>query len=757
MTVHRETLKKKQKGFKSRHATKGSIRTANKGRIDKGGATGPKHNVRTKQDRKNIAKQIQANKRETIAEKLKIFETKNGVPRNVAFVPLTPDIDRSKVLSQFTSSLEAQADPEIPNVIYVPRFRQRLRLFLPDYPDFFGVLDACKGADFVVFVLSAETENNDYGESLIRCVLSQGVTTCLAMIYALENIEGVKQQAQVRSSLSQWYAHFFPEAEKLQRLDTNEALTTARIICQKTPKGVNWRNERPYVVIEKLEQNPTNGALAIQGYVRGRTLNPDTLMHIQGFGDLKIENITEVLSGRQMDVDPRTWTPSENSESCAPLGDTAIELNDYEEDDETTANAGVRMDGHYYVNEMIEAEGGEGPQSLSRVPEGVSDYQAAWFLEGEDYHFDEDEMPGDENMLEDEEGELVGETQNGADERMMEDEELDEDEESRQLKQFRERATDDLEFPDEIELKPEENARERLKRYRGVRSLRQCQWDANENDPRAPEEFTRLCRPGNLQNTMNHLAKEEFKGPEVGTSVIITFLPFTEPADTKLVANYQEKLANEGMMLAAYGLLRSENKVGMMNMSLTTDSEFSTPLKSKEQIICQYGPRRLLVEPLYSQPGRGSDNNVYKFYRYLQPGSQATVSMMAPVMLGSSPVIYFANETEPKLIGTGTTMDADASRIIVKTAILTGHPLKIHKKLVTVRYMFFNPEDVAWFKAVPLFTKWGCTGYIKESLGTHGYFKATFDKRIKAQDTISMALHKRVWPRLALPWSPPNK
>jgi len=68
--------------------------------------------------------------------------------------------------------------------------------------------------------------------------------------------------------------------------------------------------------------------------------------------------------------------------------------------------------------------------------------------------------------------------------------------------------------------------------------------------------------------------------------------------------------------------------------------------------------------------------------------------------------------------------------------------------------MFFNSEDVAWFKALQLWTKRGRIGYIKESLGTHGYFKATFDGRINPMDSIAVSLYKRVWPRSAEVWRP---
>ena len=67
--------------------------------------------------------------------------------------------------------------------------------------------------------------------------------------------------------------------------------------------------------------------------------------------------------------------------------------------------------------------------------------------------------------------------------------------------------------------------------------------------------------------------------------------------------------------------------------------------------------------------------------------------------------------------------------------------------------MFFNREDVEWFKALQLWTKRGRSGFIKESLGTHGYFKATFDGKINPQDSVGVSLYKRMWPRNARAWN----
>ena len=165
---------------------------------------------------------------------------------------------------------------------------------------------------------------------------------------------------------------------------------------------------------------------------------------------------------------------------------------------------------------------------------------------------------------------------------------------------------------------------------------------------------------------------------------------------------------------------------------------------------------------------------MHKFDRYLHPGRVAVASFVGPQTWGAVPVLFFQEQapalendadamvdgevpTAPssaplQLIGTGTVLPPSQRRIIAKRVILTGHPFKIHKRLVTVRYMFFNYQDVKWFQSLPLWTRRGRSGFIKESLGTRGYFKATFDGKISPMDVVAISLYKRMWPRQAAAW-----
>ncbi|CAD5213221.1 unnamed protein product [Bursaphelenchus xylophilus] len=59
--------------------------------------------------------------------------------------------------------------------------------------------------------------------------------------------------------------------------------------------------------------------------------------------------------------------------------------------------------------------------------------------------------------------------------------------------------------------------------------------------------------------------------------------------------------------------------------------------------------------------------------------------------------------------------------------------------------MFFNKEDIDWFKPVELYADNGHRGHIKDSIGTHGLMKCVFNLPLGKQDAVKMNLFKRVF------------
>lgn len=58
-----------------------------------------------------------------------------------------------------------------------------------------------------------------------------------------------------------------------------------------------------------------------------------------------------------------------------------------------------------------------------------------------------------------------------------------------------ERERDDMDFPDEVDT-PFTEARKRFQKYRGIKGLKNCDWDPYEN---LPAEYSKIWRFQNLQ------------------------------------------------------------------------------------------------------------------------------------------------------------------------------------------------------------------------------------------------------------------
>ncbi|AJU62664.1 Tsr1p [Saccharomyces cerevisiae YJM326] len=781
---HRSSLKNGHKSYKSKHASKGALKRLYKGKVEKEPVgTGKPDKLVSKLQRRNKAKQLRAQKILDSIENRKLFEGKNGAAKIITIVPLVNDLDPLDILYKLLKCADdeeimvQEVDSKRIFNVHIKKFKSNLRIIIPDMTNFLNILDCAKVADFVVFGLSGVQEvDEEFGEQIIRALELQGIASYIGVISNLSAVhEKEKFQLDVKQSLESYFKHFFPSEERVYNLEKNsDALNVLRTLCQRLPRSINWRDNRGYVVadfVDFIETSPDSGDLVIEGTVRGIGFNANRLVHIPDFGDFqlnKIEKISESSQKRKiikekatdslgLELDLQTVFESnmnrDTLDEYAPEG--TEDWSDYDEDFEYDGLTTARYDDHGFL------PGREQTSKKAAVPKGTSDYQAKWYLddvidaneeeEAEQTNGkDETMMEIDDEMMVEQDNEEVA----GDEEYDIEDnegfEELSPEEEERQLREFRDMEKEDREFPDEIELEPSESAIERLKRYRGLKNLYNCDWQVDEKDPSSPAEWKRLLRIGNYKNTKNRIIKEtKNEAQAIAGDRIRMFIRFPKFLLEKIQDPKQ-------LLFAVYGLLLHEHKNAVVNFSLQRWEQYDKPVPSQEPIVVQYGVRRYTIQPLFSQ-GSNSPNNVHKYERFLHPDTVSVATCIAPVDFTQSPAIFFKpSPTDAKnieLIGHGTFLNADHSRILAKRAILTGHPFRFHKTVVTVRYMFFRPEDVEWFKSIPLFTKSGRSGFIKESLGTHGYFKATFDGKLSAQDVVAMSLYKRMWPMPSLPWN----
>jgi pre-rRNA-processing protein TSR1 len=743
--------------------------------------------------RRNQAKQLRQHQHAQKDNELHIFQGKEGAPRHVAVVPLHPTIDTKDVIERLNKSVdveEADVQGDFTKV-HVDRFRRNI-LFMPSTSQLLHALDICRLADWVILVLPANEALGGREDELLRTIEGQGITNVIVVVQGLEaSIPAARRSkhvAQLKADLSV----YFPALEKISILDNvAECASLVRSLCTATTKGIRWRDERSWMLFEDAVWDETaNGFTTshvnVTGIVRGKNLNPDRIVHVPGWGDFQVGKITEIAVQKHkrkademaMEEAPREWLPTEQKDDLAELAPEETNMVDTTSTMATSEHKGVLLDDHHYFSD----DNSHIPAAPKKLPKGTSSYQAAWYLD--------DMSDSDSDILdeEDDSGDLVMDaaaqpgpedgfvtnaadamTEGGPTEYAESEMHIDADpeEEQRALDEYRanrkNEATDDLEFPDEIELSPHVLARERLAKYRGLKDLRRSEWNTEEDTPFEPLEYGRLLQIMDYKKSRNAAVKETLAGGvPIGTRV------------TMQLMNVPTALKSAPIPVSLFSMLRHEHKHTVVNLNLTLHSSAMQPLRSKEELVVQIGARRLVVNPVYSVGGV-TPNDVHKFDRYLHPGRTATASFVGPMTWGSVPVLVFKSypkmmEDIPELvddmatdkstelsgdlalIGTATTIPPSNSRIIAKRVILTGHPYKIHKKLVTIRYMFFNTEDVAWFKALPLWTKRGRQGFIKESLGTHGYFKATFDGKINPMDAVGVSLYKRVWPRTSRPY-----
>ncbi|TIB37089.1 hypothetical protein E3P84_00535 [Wallemia ichthyophaga] len=778
---HRPTLKQSNKKFKSKNSTKRSTKNVNKGRIDSkqsSSKTSSSNNQLNKQQRRNHAKQIQSNKRESVLQGKRLFEGRFAAPRIILVLSLTEDVNGLNVVKSLLESV-GENDSALEYQGFgifrckVERFNQQFQFIIPQFPSnnqtFMSILDSAKIADYILPILSATNEVGEWGETTLRCIQAQSCSETFGIIQGLSNVDK-KQDTGIRHSLHSFLSYFFPNVSKLASADQlNELSNTIRSIATGTPKSPSWRDYRSYMLTEQAEWDGT--LLKLTGVVRGEHLNSNRLIHIPNSGDYQIEKITNSPHPSQLN-----HKPNGNSMSVDQVDTGLLAKPDQEEQDDLVSENEADTMGNEQTwpteEEMAEgerlqaqAEAEEEASRSKKVPKGTSSYQAAWIVDDNDDDLSDDQ---DEDSEEEEEGEAeMAEddkpVHDDADEDDEDDEEIEMDtrdqefqdfddaEEEKQYKEYLNQEKEDAEFPDEIDTPLDVSARERFARYRGLKSFRTSPWDPYEN---LPIEMSKVFEFENYDQMSKRVIKRAKLGVDEDEQSVSVAPGKRVTLHIKNVNRDLESTQSPDLPLVIFSLLPHEKKKSLVNMTITRNSEYSGIVKSKETLTAIIGPRKIQIQPIYSQNTPKGVNNVHKFERYLRHGDASVATIFGPVTWGKVPIVYLREREDgkpPYLVGSGTFKDADPTRIIAKRIILSGHPFKVHKKTVTVRYLFFNPEkdDIAYFKPIELRTKYGRVGHIKESLGTHGYFKAHFDGPVTQMDTVLLYLYKRSFPKFS--------
>jgi pre-rRNA-processing protein TSR1 len=571
---------------------------------------------------------MRINKDHEHAKATNVFNGRDGAPRVVAVIPLCSDASAAAAVQSLNASLDI--NEEVPDAgwtrVNVDRFKQKIQ-YLVVQRDLLASLDACRVADFVVFILSAQEEVDKQGEIILKAVESQGISNCFTVVQGLDAVEPAKRRPQVVASLKSYITHWLPTTERVFSLDNlQESSNLVRSICTTTTKGVKWRDQRSYVFVEDIAwpggklgvSEDGTGEVILTGVVRGQGLKADRLLQVGDWGDFQIDKIVAApLEPRKkakddamsVDVDDGEDVLDRAGEEQDDLADLAPEetimddVTNYAPSLAPTERKGVLLDDHHYFTDEEEETA---PRRPRRMPKGTSSYQAAWYLDDcsdsgsdlEDFDMEDIEQtdegarahPADGIEGMDIDGKAM--TEGGPSEypqsEMFQDPAPED--EAAQIEAYREsRKTDaeeDMEFPDEIELHPNVDARERLIRYRGLKSLRESVWEKDEDKPYEPAEWPRLLEISDYKRTATRFLREAWAGgvkPGTRVNIHIRVVPLSLQGSRPI---------------AVYSLLRHEHKRTACNYSILLSSDYDGPIHSKTEIIAQCGPRRMIINPV---------------------------------------------------------------------------------------------------------------------------------------------------------------
>jgi pre-rRNA-processing protein TSR1 len=366
------------------------------------------------------------------------------------------------------------------------------------------------------------------------------------------------------------------------------------------------------------------------------------------------------------------------------------------------------------------------------------------------------------------------------------------------LDQRKKQFQEENEFPDEVQVPEDIKARDRFARYRSLKSFRTSFWDPKEN---LPDSYATIYHFQNFKQTQRTVLNDMKYIAREAEAVQNNFFGKTNHAHTaddndsmmddkndddddvldgcipsgSYVTLTFENVPNEAMerissdtLLTAVALLPHENKVSVLHMGLCQsngcDSTNENPIKSKDVLTFRCGWRTWSGRPVFSQNNLNCDK--HKYERFLPTnGTYFAASIFGPITYTPCPVLVFRDTIHSKnindtntivtvhqqhnreLVAIGSMLGADADRIVIKRIVLTGYPVRVHKRHATVKYMFYDPEDVKWFKPAGLHTKHGLQGNIVQSVGEHGTMKCLFNAPIKQHDTVCLPLYKRIYPK----------
>ena len=198
---------------------------------------------------------------------------------------------------------------------------------------------------------------------------------------------------------------------------------------------------------------------------------------------------------------------------------------------------------------------------------------------------------------------------------------------------------------------------------------------------------------------------------------------------------------NHPIVLSTLSFQETESQMGFMKIRFSKHLWFPKILKTNDPVILSIGWRKFQTTMAYCVEDK---NHRLRLIKYTPKFTNCIAICYGPQVPINVSVVALQNNMEDttddnfRICGTGDVIEVNQSFEIVKKLKLIGDPEEIYKKTANIKNMFNSNLEVARYIGAKIQTVSGIRGIIKKQLNTkpEGRFRATFEDKILKSDVV---------------------
>ena len=270
-------------------------------------------------NRINRGQQIKKQKRDNVLLQKRVG-SQRGPPKIVAIIPLSEYVNPNDLLQSCLKEGTVSAttgDVGANSSVYYSQFKAHVTFITADL-DVMSVLDVAKVADIIIVIVDANADEliSDAGAICLSAMKAQGCPDILCCVQGLDQFTG-KALIDRRKTVGRICDTEIMSAVKVVEYSNDNGkmidarnpsvASICRQLCSISPRDIGWRSIRTYLLSQTCEIIPNENiteeenieetvqTVRVGGYLRGRPLPINSLVHIVGVGTGRIKEI--VLGG----------------------------------------------------------------------------------------------------------------------------------------------------------------------------------------------------------------------------------------------------------------------------------------------------------------------------------------------------------------------------------------------------------------------------------------------------------------------------